>query len=93
MNSLPNYVVRAPQILYVAALVMFCATVAVETYDLSVMRSYAVGADASDPTVLLARLRAVYNATREAIYIASSGLLMHVMLAIWSRLGAKEAAE
>jgi hypothetical protein len=89
MNHLPPIIRRIPSIFYGLALLFFVAAWGLSLFELSTTMP---GVEPDNPVVRVAKLRGLYDAAREALYIAANGVLAHILLAIWrSRRGEVEA--
>jgi hypothetical protein len=80
VSTLPRIILRAPVIFYGAAVLFFLASVALNYLELGTTMEYVNG---SDPMVRLSRIRALYQGSLEALYIAANGVLAQILLAIW----------
>jgi hypothetical protein len=80
--TLPIVVQRAPQLFYGAAILVFLGSIALAYYDLSAVSGYA-NTYGDNPAVRSAMLRAILQAALEATYLVGTGVLAHILLAIW----------
>jgi hypothetical protein len=83
MTELPRFLQRAPHILYVTAAIVFIIAFALNVIEMKQTAAYSVP---EDPLVTIAKLRIIYSASLDAIFVAANGLMIHVLLAIWDRL-------
>ena len=79
MTSLPPLVLRAPRILYGAAVIYFFLAVGVTVMEMNVT----MGGDQSSPFSKLMMVRTLYQASLESLYLAANGVVAHILLAIW----------
>ena len=80
MTGLPSLVQRAPSLFYGAALIFFVSAVVLNQMELNSTMAYA---DPGNPMVMLARLRGLYQAALESVYLAANGVIAHILIAIW----------
>ena len=85
---LPEWVQRSPRYFYAAAVFLFFAYFAIGVYEIKHMNL----AYADNQSLQLATLRVLLDALREAIYAVGTGVLIHVVLAIWAGKQDKIAA-
>ncbi|WP_447725394.1 hypothetical protein [Sphingomonas koreensis] len=84
MTELPHTLRRAPTLFYAAAIIMFGWSMTMTYYEtVSLSAPYDA---AADHVVRLVLLKGLYQAALEGIYMAANGAVIHVLLAIWSRL-------
>ena len=86
MRDLPILVRRAPGIFYGAAALAFVLSMALTFYEISTAMGYA-NDDGTNPAVRMAVLRALFQSALEAMYLLGTGVLAHILLAIWSGSG------
>lgn len=77
---LPEWVQRSPRYFYAAAVFLFFAYFAIGVYEIR----HANLAYADNVSLQLVTLRVLIDALREAIYAVGTGVLIHVVLAIWA---------
>jgi|GEM_PF-1498971 len=83
MSSLPALVHRAPKILYIAAVLFFLGSMTLTLCEVSV--TMGSGNDLhGNPMVRVAVLRGLYQALLDALHIAATGVLAHILIAVWS---------
>ena len=86
MSDLPRVVQRAPAFFYAAAVLFFIASIVL----LHLQLENSMGAGRADPALepytRLAVLSGWLQAAEGAIYIAANGLLIRILLAIWSNV-------
>ena len=80
MTTLPPMLLRAPRLLYAAAVLVFLASFGLTYAEADATLSYAGG---DNPMVRLVLARGLYQAALEAVYIAAYGAIAHVLIAIW----------
>ena len=80
MKTLPPLVHRAPAILYGLAILFFVASFVLSIIDVNLTTGTA---QAYDPIVRQAKLRGLYQAALEAVYIAANGVIAQILIAIW----------
>lgn len=83
MTDLPILVRRAPRIFYVAAVLVFIFSMALTLHEISATMGYA-NAGGTNPAVRAMVLRALLQSALEALYLVGTGVLVHILLAIWS---------
>ena len=86
MSDLPRVVQRAPAFFYAGAVLFFIVSVVL----LHLQLENSMGTGGADPSLSsytrLAVLGGWLQAAEGAIYIAANGLLIRILLAIWSNL-------
>ena len=89
--DLPNWVVKSPQLFYVAAVAIFFGYFALGLYEIR-EAAFQYG---SGKAVQLANLRVLLDSAREGAYMLGTGTWLHVAIAIWRQTGRvePEAAE
>ena len=80
MSGLPKLVQRAPYIFYGLAVVIFAGSWLLTIVEVNTSMGYA---EPNNPVASLAKWRGLYQAALEAIYIAGTGVMLHILLAIW----------
>ena len=85
MTSLPPLILRAPGILYGAAVIYFLLAIGVTLMEMNVT----MGGDQSSSFAKMMMVRTLYQASLESLYIAANGVIAHILLAIWqdARIG------
>ena len=91
MKTLPPTLLRAPTLLYGAAVLMFFWSFAQSYYEVTSLAF--VYAEGGDPVSRLTLIKAAYQAVLEALYLAATGATIHVLLAIWARLDTTYSSE
>jgi hypothetical protein len=86
--ELPSSVLRAPALLYGVAVVAFIASMGIAWSEVSSAYAYA---EPGNPMIRQTMIRAFYQSAFDAICLAGTGLLAHILLAIHSRLRADDA--
>jgi hypothetical protein len=94
MTELPRALHRAPRLIYAAAIAVFIFSVALGWSELSATHPYG---EPENPVQRLLLMRILYQAGLDSIYLAATGVLAHLLLAIYLRLprggATAEAAE
>ena len=80
MKGLPPIIRRAPAIFYGLAILFFVASFVLTVSEIDLTMGYA---DADNPMVRQSKLRGLYQATLEAVYIAANGVIAQILIAIW----------
>jgi hypothetical protein len=80
MTGLPPLLLRVPKMLYAAAVLFFLASFGLTLIEVDSSFAYA---EAGNPLIRQLLLRGLYQAALEALYIATNGVLAHILLAIW----------
>lgn len=88
-GNLPEWVQRSPRYFYAAAVFLFFAYFAIGVYEI---KNFTMTHGESE-AVQLAMLRVLLDAFREAIYAVGTGVLIHVVLAIWAEKRSRSTAE
>ena len=79
MTSLPPLVLRSPKIFYGLAVIFFLLSVGLTQMEINTT----MGGYDSSAVVRVAFLRTLYQAALEAGYLAGTGVMLHILLAIW----------
>ncbi len=90
MTGLPRIIQRTPFIFYGLAILFFVASWLLTLNEINVTMGYG---EPTNPAITHAKLRGLYEAAREAIYIAANGVLAHILVAIWRNGAARTGAE
>ena len=83
MKQIPDFLRRFPQLLYAAAVILFVWYLANGVIEIS-QNSATYGA--TEGLENLTKSRYLFEAFREAIYIASSGAMIHILIAIFDKV-------
>lgn len=81
MTGLPRALRRSPQFFYAAACLMFAWHLANVYFELMVV-SQGAGVDGWSALI---KSKTLFEAAREALYLASSGAFLHVLIAIYDK--------
>ena len=82
MKELPPIIRRAPAIFYGLAVLFFVASFVLTVREINFTTGYP---DADNPIVLHGKLRGLYQAALEAVYILANGVIAQILIAIWDR--------
>jgi hypothetical protein len=82
VKELPPIIRRAPAIFYGLAVLFFVASFVLTVREISLTTGYP---DADDPLIVHAKLRGLYQAALEALYIVANGVIAQILIAIWDR--------
>ena len=83
MSGLPTLIRRSPQLFYGAAVVMFAWYLGNSYAEATVLQANQVGLEGYSALV---KSKALFEATREALWFASSGVMFQIMIAIHDRV-------
>ena len=83
MSDLPLFIRRAPSILYGLAILFFVASFVLSVTDIQITGEHAAE---GDPLIRQAKLRALYQAALEAVYIAANGVVAQILLAFFDKV-------
>jgi hypothetical protein len=86
MNNIPRLLRRSPLMLYVAAIVLFAWYLGNTYAELVALSQPSYGVEG---LATLVKSKALFEAAREAIYIASSGAMLQILIAIYDKGEAK----
>ncbi|KUO54741.1 MAG: hypothetical protein APF82_07155 [Sphingomonadales bacterium BRH_c42] len=86
MKSLPQFVRRAPFVFYAIAVI-----VGIWRFynDYATATASMLYAEDGGPFIMLARSTALYWGVVEAAYLLGSGVMIHVLIAIYDKIGSK----
>ncbi len=89
MKPLPEWMWSVPNIFYFLTALYFMSTIGIHTFEYGNL----FNDETSDVYRRVTYLRVLYDAVREASYMFSSGVFIHVLLAIYGRMSAAPVQE
>lgn len=82
MTDIPRALRRSPQFIYAAACLLFAWYLANSYFEFIALPQMP---DGLEGVAALMKSKALFEATREALYLASSGALLHILIAIYDK--------
>lgn len=90
MTELPNLLRRVPFILYALAVAFFVASWLLTLTEINTVMAYA---EADNPAVRIAKMRGLYQASLDAVYLAGYGATTHILIWIWGATRARRSGD